>query len=132
MPAIGQFISFVIKVQNLFVFLQSAGAQQYLANPTLLDELTYKLPIGRKIDWAKYAAQIERPTVIDFSNWIEEAANVFCTISDTMLCQPDSKRKPVLRTNVSLEIKFKRCQLCGKDHKIYKCAKCIEKSVHDR
>lgn len=40
--AMAKFMSFATKAKNLSVFLESAGAQQHLANPTLIEELISK------------------------------------------------------------------------------------------
>lgn len=36
--------------KKLAVFLQSVDGQQYIANPTLLEELILKLPLSKKLD----------------------------------------------------------------------------------
>ena len=73
-------VPFSTKVKNLAVFLQPVDGQQHIANPTLLEELTSKLPMSKKMDWARFAANIETyPTIKDFSNWLSKVAYLICS-----------------------------------------------------
>ncbi|XP_070132565.1 uncharacterized protein [Drosophila bipectinata] len=65
---------FTTKVSNLSAFLQStATGSQHLANPTLMEELIAKLPLSKRLDWARHAATIQPyPTVAHLSDVREE------------------------------------------------------------
>lgn len=66
---------FATSVRNLATFLDSDATRQYLADPTLLDELTSKLPMSRRLDWAAASMQIlPCPTIKDFSQWLDRIA----------------------------------------------------------
>lgn len=47
---LSKLVPFSTKVKNLAVSLQSVNGQQHLANPTLLEELIYKLPMSEKLE----------------------------------------------------------------------------------
>lgn len=72
-----QLAPFAISVQNLAVVLDSTTTQNYLADPTLLDELVGKLPMSRRLEWAGVASRIDRyPNIRDFSNWLNDVARL--------------------------------------------------------
>ncbi|XP_017469671.1 PREDICTED: uncharacterized protein LOC108361547 [Rhagoletis zephyria] len=79
-------IPFATKVKNLSAFLQSAGGHQHLANPTLISELINKLPMSKRIEWARYSSAIQPyPTVVHFSEWLSETANLICRVQEQEL-----------------------------------------------
>ncbi|XP_017468539.1 PREDICTED: uncharacterized protein LOC108360659 [Rhagoletis zephyria] len=74
---IDQIVPFATKVQNLSSFLQSANCDHHLSNPTLMDELLSKLPVQRRIDWARHALTIvPRPNICHFSDWLQELSKL--------------------------------------------------------
>ncbi|XP_036342421.1 uncharacterized protein LOC118751716 [Rhagoletis pomonella] len=74
---IEQIVPFATKVQNLSWFLQSANCDHHLSNPTLMDELLSKLPIQKRIDWARHALTIvPRPNICHFSDWLQELSRL--------------------------------------------------------
>ncbi|XP_017477531.1 PREDICTED: uncharacterized protein LOC108367431 [Rhagoletis zephyria] len=74
---IEQLVGFATKVQNLSSFLQAADCDHHLSNPTLMEELLLKLPIQRRIEWARYASSIvPRPTICHFSDWLQELSSI--------------------------------------------------------
>ncbi|KAH8248382.1 hypothetical protein KR032_005195, partial [Drosophila birchii] len=78
---LAKIVPFATRVSNLTAFLQSAKAEQHLGNPTLMEELVAKLPTSKRVDWARHAASIQPfPTVAHFSAWLQEYANIVCTI----------------------------------------------------
>ncbi|XP_036327403.1 uncharacterized protein LOC118740011 [Rhagoletis pomonella] len=129
--AIEKLIPFATKTKNLSIFLQSVDGFQHLSNPTLLEELISKLPISKRMDWARYAATIKPyPTVVDFSNWLSDLANLVCTLQDI-----DSRRRVVLHAmeNNSRESQTAaRCPICKGHHKISVCKKFVDSCVADR
>lgn len=73
-------VPFATKVQNLATFLESAGCEYHLSNPTLMEELLLKLPMQRRLEWARYAVSvIPRATITHLSNWLQELARVVNT-----------------------------------------------------
>jgi len=80
---LAKIIPFATRVSNLAAFLQSAKAEQYLENQTLMEELVAKLPTSKRVDWVRHAATIlPFPTVVHFSAWPQEYANVVFTVLD--------------------------------------------------
>ncbi|XP_046868563.1 uncharacterized protein LOC124461017 [Drosophila willistoni] len=121
---LAKIIPFATRVSNLAAFLQSINESQHLANPTLLDELTSKLPLDKRVDWARRAASIKPyPTVIDFSVWLEELASVICTIVDSD--HREGKRR-ILYTKFEEETRVEQhgqpCPNCYGSHDITECA----------
>ncbi|XP_067646907.1 uncharacterized protein [Eurosta solidaginis] len=130
--AIEKLIPFATKAKNLsFFFLQSVNSTQHLSNPTLLEELVSKLPISKRMDWARYAAAIKPyPTVVYFSNWLSDLANLVCTVQ-----QSDSRRGVVLHTMENTSSGSQppgKCPICKGEHKVNTCKKFLDSSVSDR
>lgn len=124
---LGKLVPFSTKVKNLAVFLQSVNGQHHIANPTLLEELILKLPMSKKLEWAKVAASIQPyPTIIDFSNWLSEVANLICTVQNVE-CK-DQKRRMVMHATEKQPI----CPICQSQHKIYECRRFLSLNIHDR
>ncbi|XP_044573590.1 uncharacterized protein LOC123257729 [Drosophila ananassae] len=98
---LGKIVAFATHVRNLKAFLQSAKAEQHLGNPMLMVELVAKLPISKRVDWARHAATIQPyPTIVDFSSWLMELANVVCVVADIDGKEP---RRRLLHASVDRE-----------------------------
>ncbi|XP_073831553.1 uncharacterized protein [Musca autumnalis] len=120
-------VPFSTKVKNLAVFLQSVNGQQHIANPTLLEELVSKLPMSKKLEWARVATTIQPyPTIINFSDWLCEMANLICIVQD--VDSKDQKRRVLLHsTQQQLQ-----CPICQGQHKIYDCRRFLNMTVLDK
>ncbi|XP_044571285.1 uncharacterized protein LOC123257215 [Drosophila ananassae] len=98
---LGKLVAFATHVSNLRAFLQSAKSEQHLGNPMLMEELMAKLPISKRVDWARHAATIQPyPTIVDFSSWLMELANVVCVVADIDGREP---RRRLLHASVDRE-----------------------------
>ncbi|XP_044573979.1 uncharacterized protein LOC123258167 [Drosophila ananassae] len=98
---LGKLVAFATHVSNLKAFLQSAKTEQHLGNPMLMEELVAKLPISKRVDWARHAATIQPyPTIVDFSSWLMELANVVCVVADIDGKEP---RRRLLHASVDRE-----------------------------
>ncbi|XP_058977373.1 uncharacterized protein LOC131802044 [Musca domestica] len=124
---LGKLVPFSTKVKNLAVFLQSVNGQNHIANPTLLEELVSKLPMSKKLEWARVATQIQPyPTIIHFSDWLCEIANLICIVQDVEY--KDQKRR-VLLHSTGQQI---QCPMCQGQHRIYDCRRFLNLNVPDR
>lgn len=130
---------FAISVRNLATFLDSDATQHHLANPTLLDELIGKLPVSRRIDWARIASQIRPyPTILDFSRWLSETARLVSLViptfpqnkpshststnSRTTVSQSPKTRNVLLNvTEDSVDSDCPQCNYCSKGHDLRSC-----------
>ncbi|XP_070067060.1 uncharacterized protein [Drosophila virilis] len=116
--SIAKIVPYATRVSNLAAFLQSANGEQHLANPTLMEDLVAKLPPSKRVEWARHAATIRPfPTVVHFSAWLMDYANVVCTIVDV-----DSKeqRRRVLHASIDQNNegrhrgRTKQCPICDR------------------
>ncbi|XP_037821272.1 uncharacterized protein LOC119610216 [Lucilia sericata] len=124
---LSKLIPFSTKVRNLTVFLQSVEGHQHIANPTLLDELISKLPMSKKLDWAKIAATIKPyPTLLNFSDFKDEMTNLICSIQDADNKEP--KRRVLLHTAKRLP----QCPLCKGQHKLCDCRSFLDSTINKR
>ncbi|XP_017487335.1 PREDICTED: uncharacterized protein LOC108375702 [Rhagoletis zephyria] len=126
-------VPFATKVQNLATFLESAGCEYHLSNPTLMEELLLKLPIQRRLDWARYAANIvPRPTVSHFSNWMQELSRVVNAAGITSSSQARSSegrgeaRGRFFHTDHVQSARRTPCKLCSEAHHLSKCKRFLE------
>nr|XP_041631503.1 uncharacterized protein LOC121502341 [Drosophila kikkawai] len=133
---LARIVPFATRVSNLTAFLQSAKAEQHLGNPTLMEELVAKLPTSKRVDWARHAASIEPfPTVAHFSTWLQEYANIVCTILDVEGKEP---RRRVLHASVDQNGCEQRddrhggCPICGGQHATTSCREFIGASPSRR
>ncbi|XP_043661619.1 uncharacterized protein LOC122625598 [Drosophila teissieri] len=132
---LAKIIPFATRVSNL-TFLQSAKAEQHLGNPTLMEELVAKLPTSKRVDWARHAATIAPfPTVVHFSAWLQEYANVVCTVLDVEGKEP---RRRLLHASVDhnecdqQDDRHGGCPICGGQHGILNCREFIGASPQER
>lgn len=130
---------FAISVQNLAVVLDSNATQNYLGDPTLLDELVSKLPMSRRMDWASVASKIvPYPNITHFSKWLTEVARLVNFISlPTMASETDnnnsrpttSKQSTQARPRHVLlnvrqeteELPETKCGMCAESHSTAIC-----------
>ncbi|XP_043660207.1 uncharacterized protein LOC122624614 [Drosophila teissieri] len=123
---IARIVPFATRVSNLAAFLQSTTTgSQHLGNPTLMEELIAKLPVSKRLDWAKHAATIQPyPTVVHLSEWLHEFAKLVCTVTDVGI--KEHPRRRVLHANsVREEERYadrpRCCPLCEGQHSIKDC-----------
>lgn len=68
-------INFALSVQNLCATIEASGLLDHLCNPTLMQELTDKLPPQIKINWAMYKQTVKNPINLStLGNWLFELA----------------------------------------------------------
>lgn len=80
------FVKFAVSVQNLCASMKAANLVAHLNNPDLVQELTDKLPIQFKLEWAKiYEAAYPDVTLITLSDWLSQMAR---TVSSVMFNIP--------------------------------------------
>ncbi|XP_067621618.1 uncharacterized protein [Eurosta solidaginis] len=131
-------VPFATKVQNVTTFLEAAGCEHLLANPTLMEELLFKLPTSRRLEWTRHAINITpKATICHFSEWIQELARV---VNITCLNSTQETR-PVQRSNEG-RMKFFHvgtngkqavsCELCTEAHHIEECSQFKTMDVESR
>ncbi|XP_067628474.1 streptococcal hemagglutinin-like [Eurosta solidaginis] len=124
-------ISLATKVKNLSAFLQTAGGHQHLANPTLISELINKLPMSKRLEWARYSSAIQPyPTVVHLSEWLSEIASLICKVQEHEPREP--KRRVVLHAVEEQPTHKSKCVMCQNYHKLQECERFLNASVADR
>ncbi|XP_017461425.1 PREDICTED: uncharacterized protein LOC108354765, partial [Rhagoletis zephyria] len=129
-------IPFATKVQNLVAFLKSANGHQHLVNPTLMEELVNKLPMSKRIEWARFASVIQPyATIVHFSEWLTQTANLICTVQ-SFDSKETIKRRVVLYATENQREKHStptlKCVICQHGHKLADCQRFIKMTVPDR
>ncbi|XP_017471517.1 PREDICTED: uncharacterized protein LOC108362875 isoform X2 [Rhagoletis zephyria] len=126
-------VPFATKVQNLAMFLESAGCEYHLSNPTLMEELLLKLPIQRRLEWARYAVSvIPRATISHFSNWLKELARVvnaagIVTNTQSRLTEVRTEgRGRFFHTDEVVNGNHTSCKLCMEAHHISRCKRFLD------
>ncbi|XP_054085566.1 uncharacterized protein LOC128921580 [Zeugodacus cucurbitae] len=127
--AVDKIIPFSVKVKNLAVFLQTINGQHHLCNPTLMEELVGKLPMSKKLEWARTSSTIQPyPTIRDFSTWLSGVADLICTVQDS---RPNEHKRRVL-LQATANIREITCPLCRGGHYISDCGTFKSLSVQER
>jgi len=137
---LGKLVAFATHVSNLKALLQSTKAEQHLVNPTLMYELVAKLPISKRLDWVWHAAAIQPyPTIVDFSSWLRDLANVVCVVTDIDVKEP---RHRLLHASIDRvlveeqEICLSSCPMCeGRgpgQHVIWDCQRFLGVTFTER
>ncbi|XP_036321563.1 uncharacterized protein LOC118735734 [Rhagoletis pomonella] len=141
-------VPFATTVKNLVAFLQSANGYLYLTNPTLIEELVSKLPMSKKLEWARYLSTVQsHATVVHFSDWLTQIANLICCVQDYESREP-SKRRTVLHAVETQSECFDekqqnraaerphtpslKCAVCQNSHKPVECQRLLEATSADR
>ncbi|XP_044317429.1 uncharacterized protein LOC123038042 [Drosophila rhopaloa] len=116
---ISKIVHFSTRVSNLAAFLQATpNGEQHLGNPILMEELIAKLPLSKRLDWARHATGIGCfPTVVHLSGWLEELARLVCTISDFESKEPKGR---VLHASAA-DNQVRSCPVCEGQHLIKDC-----------
>lgn len=138
----GDIVAFATSVQNLAVFLDTPATQHHLANPTLLLELTGKLPSERRLDWGKVAMNIvPYPTVKHFSEWLTSIARLVSFVAPADVAASETARaKPSRNRHILVNVAdsgtddepHESCAVCGGDHEEARCNELKRRSVRDR
>ncbi|XP_017466836.1 PREDICTED: uncharacterized protein LOC108363165 [Rhagoletis zephyria] len=136
---IEQLITFATKVQNLSSFLQAAECDHHLSNPTLMEEPLMKLPVQRRIEWARHTASIvPRPTICHFSTWLQELSRIVSTACSFSSLEPRPNRVEgrtrffyANETNASSN-RNDRCDACSEKHTLSKCNKFLGMNYVER
>lgn len=63
-------VNFGLVVQNLCAHLKAVGMENYLRNPSLMQELVDKLPANVRLDWAMYQRQVSTPNLSTFGEFM--------------------------------------------------------------
>ena len=131
--AIDRLVPFAVKVQNLAAFLETINGQQHLANPTLMDELIGKLPMSKRMEWARYASSIKPyPTVLDFNRWLKDIAELVQIIQGVSGTKQNSEPKKRVVLHAVDDQRKHKCPMCQCNHKLFECKKFSLLSVPDR
>ncbi|XP_044573579.1 uncharacterized protein LOC123257719 [Drosophila ananassae] len=114
---IARIVPFATKVSTI--------GSQHLGNPTLLEELIAKLPLSKRLDWARHAATIQPyPTVVHLSEWLHEFARLVCTVTDVG-AKEQPKRRILHANSVHEEERYadrpRCCPICEGQHQIRDC-----------
>lgn len=120
-------IEFAFAVKNICATIRASQLNDYLNNPTLLQELVDKLSPETILQWAMHSRNIPRPNLMDFSDWLYTVAEATCRVTVPvfdMNSKHQSKREGRLNTHTDSTLKEVRqqCVVCGELHKIAHCS----------
>ncbi|KAM8714781.1 hypothetical protein ACLKA7_001185 [Drosophila subpalustris] len=134
-------VPFATKVENLVVYLRSAGATQYLQNPSLIEQLIGKLPIMKRMQWNEYASTIlPFPDLAHFSGWLNEISRSVAraTMGSSKpqgKAEQRSRQKTVMQTTKDSGTKNDNkmvCYICKGDHQLGKCDLYLKATVAEK
>jgi Pao retrotransposon peptidase/Protein of unknown function (DUF1759)/Family of unknown function (DUF5641)/Integrase zinc binding domain len=85
------FIDFGVSVDNLVAMIKALKKPEHLANPTLIHELTKKLPPMTQIDWMQTQTS-DCPTLEEFSTWVSKYTDAACKLYPPKQITPESSK----------------------------------------
>ncbi|XP_075170238.1 uncharacterized protein LOC142242552 [Haematobia irritans] len=131
-------IEFGFAVKNICATIRASKLDDFLINPTLLQELVEKLPPDTIFQWAIHSKNITRPTLVDFSNWLYDVAEATCKVTvpvfDSLGDKRSSRKETRLNAHINSPLNKKRvnCIVCEENHKIADCDQFQAFEVADR
>ncbi|XP_061393150.1 uncharacterized protein LOC133328620 [Musca vetustissima] len=131
-------IEFAFAIKNMCATIRASKLDDYIMNPTLLQELVEKLSPDMMIQWALHSKDKQRPTLIDFSDWLYIIAEATCrvTVPNFEFTNDKKTSRKENRLNTHFEHEDKRrlpvCFLCEDAHKLSKCSKFNEMTTTER
>lgn len=121
--------------KNIVAFFKSAKCENYLINPTLLEQLVLKLPLSKQYEWAKFSISVSPlPTVEHFAEWIGDLARYCNLMPQRGQALSNDRQQNVSTTRRVLHNKEeqsnqKQCYQCRGSHEIAECGKFKELST---
>lgn len=100
-------VNFSLAVQNLCGIMEASGLMMHIWNPSLLQELTEKLPAQLRLNWAVYMQAVPAPNLSTFSQWmagLASAASSVTMVSPSTYAAAESKaeqRPPKNRATIN-------------------------------
>ncbi|XP_075150728.1 uncharacterized protein LOC142224831 [Haematobia irritans] len=118
-------IEFAFAVKNICATIRASQLNDYLNNPTLLQELVDKLPSDTVLQWAMYSKDIARPNLMHFSDWLYTVAEATCRVTVPVFdgSKMQNKREGRLNTHSdSTKGNLPQvCYVCDEQHKVNQC-----------
>ena len=139
-------VTFALSVQIICATMEASGLITHLSNPTLIQELTDKLPSQIKLNWAMFKQSVPTITLSTFSNWLfqiaKAASDVTLTINDSnSSTKVQNKEKSFQHSHVneykaskSTESKtITKCKACNKvNHAVKACRTFADFNISQR
>ena len=149
-------VTFALAVQNLSSTMEASGLVAHLNNPTLLQELTDKLPPQIKINWAIYKQTCTVISISTFSEWlfqIAQAANDVTFEEISYFSGNNDQKQNRTRVNKHEEssriassssscqsrtdsfktVKLTKCFICNEgNHEVGSCSKFLSLNLNER
>lgn len=126
-------IEFAFAVKNLCATIRASQLEEYLNNPTLLQELVDKLPTDTVLQWALHSRDIARPDLMNFSDWLYMIAEATCKgtipVFDVSYEKKPAKREGRVNTYTT---QSQQCVTCLEGHKLAHCTQFKDLSLSDR
>lgn len=132
-------IEFAFAVKNVYATIRASRLDEYLINPTLLQELVEKLPPDTVLQWAMYSKDILRPNLKDFSDWLYTLAEATCRVTvpvfDSIYEKKPGNKEGRLNTHTAsaeTEKPQQQCAVCNEQHKLTNCLKFKDMPTADK
>ncbi|XP_053691178.1 uncharacterized protein LOC128739706 [Sabethes cyaneus] len=78
---LGSLVDFALAVRNMVATIKACELEQHLCNPTLLHNLTKRLPPMIRLNWATHRQSLPSVTVLDFSDWLYNLAEAASAVT---------------------------------------------------
>ncbi|XP_055919464.1 uncharacterized protein LOC129951349 [Eupeodes corollae] len=137
-------IKFSLAVQNICGVMEATGLHGHLENPSLLRELTNKLPPPIRLEWGSYRKKLSVVNLSPYSSWLEGIAHSALVVNplDELHLQTTSHRRSGTRaasvnvhqdTEIQSQQNFRKCLLCTSNCKaVDQCQIFLKMNLNDR
>ncbi|XP_055522671.1 uncharacterized protein LOC129716855 [Wyeomyia smithii] len=142
-------IDFGVAVQNVCATIAASGLDEYMCNVVLLQELTEKLPLSIRLNWAFHRQHLPRVTLLELGDWLGELVEAASAVTMPSMSVPKPERRgrkedyinvhsesnPITEANARdrLQRAVKGCNVCLNDCSgPEKCQKFLNMDVGSR
>ncbi|XP_055922143.1 uncharacterized protein LOC129953216 [Eupeodes corollae] len=137
-------VTFSFAVQNIHAIMESKHLESHIANPSLLQELTEKLPASIRLNWGIHKQTLDAVNLSTFCTWLSSIARAAVEVSpSTPFRNTESKferrspsTKTYLNTHQEIETRNKpsrKCKICnGNCDHVENCHKFISMTLKNK
>lgn len=141
---ISSLIDFATNVQNACATMSSSNQTGHLSNPTVIKEVTNKLPSVLKYQWSFYVSEnnISTVTLVELSEWLMKVASSVARVapmpskanvtSITKIDKASVYNKNIKHNILSTEKTKTQCPMCQNAHFLVDCPEFIELSINEK
>ena len=112
--------------------LKKMGYEGDLQSCENLRRIVSKMPIDMRKTWAEHCLRLDRPTLIDFDEWLRLQVRVLLSCEGTTPSASHQRRAVGMFATSATTPSERKCVLCGRSHGLWLCEQFKAKTADDR